>query len=193
MHFCTADVKQVLWKEERKTGKGCILFCSAAKHTDLQLQCCCYSYLPNSTKKDEVQKCVNHKLTQLWNKKPKQESELVCWRRDLAKTKYYSEEIQAKMMWMGPNLTECGGKDRRSGETIPWSWMAGEFQKSAIDYRCTTVRRKAYVSLDLYLSCNFQRVTQLMISPLSCVSPNQAVQIIMNNDSDLGLRANLHR
>lgn len=65
--------------------------------------------------------------------------------------------------------------------------MAGEFQKSAIDYRCITVRHKVYVSLDLYLSCNIQWVTQLMISALSCVSLDQAVQIIMNNGNDLGL------
>lgn len=71
--------------------------------------------------------------------------------------------------------------------------MAGELQKSVVDYRCITVRHKAYVSLDLYFSCNIQWVTQLMISPLSYVSLDQAVQIIMNNDNDLGLRANLHK
>lgn len=71
--------------------------------------------------------------------------------------------------------------------------MAGEFQKCATDYRCVTIRCKACVSLHLYLCCTIQWVSWLMIAPLSCVSLDQAVQIIMNNESDLDLRANLHR
>lgn len=194
-HFGTAVVEQVLWWENRETGKGCILFCSAAKHTGLQLRCCCYSYLCNSAKKDQVQKHFNQLLTQLEKKKNPNPNwtGAALLGRDLAKTKWYSEEIQAKMVRMWPKLTECRGKERRYGEIMLLGWMAEEFQKSAIDYRCNTVRHKAYVSLDLYLSCNIQWVTQLMIPPLSCVSLDQAVQIIMNNDNDLGLRANLHR
>lgn len=188
-------MEQVLWWEERKTDKGFILFCTGPKHTGLQLQCCRCSYLSNFTEKNQVQKCFNQILTQLWKNTPKtkQEQELVCWERELAKTKRYSEEIQGKMIRTWPKLTECGGKERWCGEIILFDRMAGEFQKSAVDYRCITVRYGAYVSLDLYLSCNIQWVTQLMIPPLSCASVDQAEQIIMNNDNDLGLGANLHR
>lgn len=166
-----------------------------AKHTGLQLWCCCCCYFPNSTEKDQVQKDPeNQSDTDPAIEKTKQtEAGAALLGKILPRANVL--EKRSRQRWCGCDQNYLSVETKREDTEKSFCWVEwqGSFQKSAIDYRCITDRCKPYVSWDSYLRCNIQWVTQIMITPLSCVSLDQAVQIIMNNDNNLDLRENLHR